>query len=156
MTSSSAAASPSWSSATSTPARPPASRRTPSPPSTTAASPTPPAPSNAINQTVNRANTNINPFTVTPAGNATYGQQLTFTATINQQFSGGTLAGTVTFFSTRDGVTNPVPGGSNVPVVGNTATFQTTELPAGQHTLFAVYTDNNDATGRRQDAGQRQ
>ncbi len=65
-------------------------------------------------------------------GTPTYGQALTFTATI-MPASGSGETGTVQF--EIDGTST----GSPVPLSGNTATYTTSVLAAGSHTVVAVY-----------------
>jgi hypothetical protein len=64
---------------------------------------------------------------------STFGQSVTFTATINT--ASGTPTGTVTFF---DGATNIGTG----TLSGNTATFSTTILATGSHNITANYNGN--------------
>ncbi|WP_280695029.1 Ig-like domain-containing protein, partial [Kitasatospora sp. GAS204B] len=72
---------------------------------------------------------------------STYGQDVTFTATIHPT-TDGTPTGTVTF--KIDGT--PLTSGP-VTLTGGQATFHTTTLTAGQHTIEADYTgDTNSAT----------
>lgn len=86
-----------------------------------------------LTQTVNKITTaialNVNPVSVT------YGQTVTFTATVTAADGGG-VTGTVTF---RDG------GASwTVGVTGNTASMTIATLPVGHHDITAAY--NGDAT----------
>ncbi|MGQ0795538.1 MAG: Ig-like domain repeat protein, partial [Nitrosopumilaceae archaeon] len=87
--------------------------------------------SSSISQTVNKGNTstvvtsNINPSNV--------GQSVTFTATISAVSpASGTRTGTVTF---RDGTTTL---GSST-LVGNVATYSTSSLTDGTHSITAAY-----------------
>ena len=68
---------------------------------------------------------------------STAGQPVTFTATVAVATGTGTPTGMVTFL---DGATTL---GNPVPLSGNTATFTTTALAAGGHSITAVY--NGDA-----------
>ncbi len=65
-----------------------------------------------------------------------FGQSVTFSATV----SGGTATGTVTF---KDGGTN-IGSGS---LSGNVATFTTTSLSLGDHSITAVYAGDGNITG---------
>jgi streptogramin lyase len=68
---------------------------------------------------------------VTTSGSPTvYGQSVTFTAAVSG--SAGAPTGTVTFL---DGTTVL----ANIPVIGGTATFTTSALPAGSHSITARY-----------------
>lgn len=66
---------------------------------------------------------------------SSFGQAVTFTATVTAQ-NGGTPAGTATFY---DGTTNI--GGSNLNSSG-VATFTTSTLAAGTHSMTATYNGN--------------
>ena len=91
--------------------------------------------SSALTQTVNQATT-----TTAVASNnnpSTYGQSITFTATIS---GGSSPTGTVTF---KDGGTTLGTG----TVSGGSATYSTAALGAGSHSITAVYGgDTNNAT----------
>ena len=92
--------------------------------------------SSTLNLTVNQASS-----TVTVAGSAnpaTYGQPVTFTATVTSGSSGYT--GSVTF---NDGATTL---GSAV-LSGAAATFTTSTLAVGHHNVVAVYTGDTNFTG---------
>ena len=72
--------------------------------------------------------------TVTSSLNpSTFGQSVTFTATVSS--TSGTPTGTVTFF---DGATNIGTG----TLSGNTATFATSTLTTGSHSITATYNGN--------------
>ncbi len=95
----------------------------------------PSAPSAAVTQVVNKDNT------TTTAGaspsSANLGQTVTFTATVTANTPGsGTPTGTVDFFDTTTN-TDLTPGG--VGLSSGTATFATTSLTAGPHTIKATY-----------------
>jgi hypothetical protein len=91
-----------------------------------------------------------NTTTVVASNNnpSVYGQSVTFTATVNSVVSGvGTPSGTVTF---KDGSTSL--GTGTLQLVGgqDQATFSTSALAAGSHTIYAVYsgdTNFNTSTG---------
>ena len=71
------------------------------------------------------------------AGLANVGQTVTFTATVTANAPGsGTPTGTVDFFDTTTS-TDLTPGG--VALSSGTATFSTTSLAAGNHTIKATY-----------------
>ena len=71
-----------------------------------------------------------------------YGQSVTFTATVRaHRGKSTTLTGTVTF---KDGATIIA---SDVPLVGNKATFTTTALTLGSHTITAVYNGDDNFSG---------
>ena len=91
--------------------------------------------STAISQVVNKDNT------TTTAGaspsSANLGQTVTFTATVTANSPGsGTPTGTVDFYDTTTS-TDLTPGG--VALASGTATFSTTSLAAGPHTIKATY-----------------
>jgi hypothetical protein len=89
------------------------------------------ATSGALSQTVNGLKTNAAITLVLSAGTnpSVFGNALTFTVTI----SPGSATGTVVFF---DG---PVAISGNVPLVGGTASFSTSALSAGTHSITAEY-----------------
>ena len=92
----------------------------------------------ALTQTVN-PNPNQGTTTTAVASSAnpsTAGQSVTFTATVAVSTGTGTPTGTVTF---RDGATTL----GNGTLSGNTATFATTALTAGGHSITSIY--NGDA-----------
>ena len=71
---------------------------------------------------------------------STYGQAVTFTASVGAVSPGaGTPTGTVTF---EDGIT-PLAGSSTVTLSGGTASFTTTALIAGPHSITAVYSGDS-------------
>ena len=78
---------------------------------------------------------------------STFGQSVTFTATItNASGSGGPPTGTVEFF---DGATD-LGAGSALTASGTNAvasTFSLSTLTAGAHTIRAVYTPSGDFVG---------
>ncbi len=83
----------------------------------------------SLTQTVNRANTTLSlTSSVNPSS---FNQPVTFTATITPQF-GGEATGSVAFYA--DG--SPV---GTTAVSGNTASFETSGLSVGTHTISAVY-----------------
>jgi hypothetical protein len=88
--------------------------------------------STAISQTVNPANSST---ALTPSANpSVFGQSITFTATVTASAPGaGTPTGTVTF---KDGVATIGTGTLNGSGV---ATFATTTLSVGPHSVTAVY-----------------
>jgi hypothetical protein len=70
---------------------------------------------------------------------STYGEQLTFSATVAAQF-GGALTGTVTFMDGTAAL-------AVVPLTGTVATFSTATLPAGTDSVSAVYSGDSNSTG---------
>jgi hypothetical protein len=93
--------------------------------------------SGAVNQVVNQLTTTTS-LSALPAS-STYGTSVTFTATV----SIAAATGTVTF---KDG-TNILGSSSLSTGAPNTATFATSGLTAGTHSITAVYNgDTNDAT----------
>jgi hypothetical protein len=92
-----------------------------------------------LTQVVNKANTGT---TLTSSQNpSTTGQPVTFTATVTPTPPGaGAPTGTVTF--TVDG--NP---GSPVALGGNQASFTTSSLTAGTHTVTATYSGDGNFNG---------
>ena len=87
-----------------------------------------------LTQTVNKGSTTT---TVTSSVNpSASGQSVTFTATVSPiSPASGTLGGIVTF---RDGTTSIGTG----TLSGNTATFTTSSLAVGSHSITAVYAGN--------------
>ena len=89
--------------------------------------------SNAVAQTVNPASTTT---ALSPSANpSTFGQSVTFTATV----SPSAATGTVTF---KDGVTTLGTGSLS----SGTATFSTSSLTAGSHSITAVYSGDTNYT----------
>jgi len=89
--------------------------------------------------TVTKANTTTSVTSPSSPNPSTYGQAVTFTATVGAVSPGaGTPTGTVIF---EDGVT-PLAGSSTVALSGGTASFTTTALIAGPHSITAVYSDD--------------
>ena len=98
--------------------------------------------SNTVTQTVNQASTTT--AVATSGTPSTYGSSVTFTATVTPQFAGATApSGTVTF---KDGATTIGTGTLNG---GNpdTATFATSTLAVGSHSISAVYGADTNYTG---------
>jgi hypothetical protein len=88
-------------------------------------------------QVVNQASTTT---TVASSLNpSTYGQAVTFTATITPQY-GGQASGTVTF---KDGSTTL----GSAAVSSNAASLTTSSLAAGTHSITAVYSGTSNFTG---------
>jgi hypothetical protein len=86
-----------------------------------------------ITQTVNQATSSI---VLTSSGSPTvYGQNVTLTASIAPQ-NGGVCTGSVTF---SDGGTTL----ATVNAVGNSASFSTTSLAAGTHSITATYSGDS-------------
>jgi|GEM_PF-6501179 len=83
--------------------------------------------SNSVTETVNSGTTT----TLTSSGTSTYGQSVTFTATVAA--TSGTATGTVTFMDGTTTLGTASLNGSGV------ATFSTTALSAGTHTITATY-----------------
>jgi len=93
----------------------------------------------SILQTVGKASSNT-VVTSSPSA-STFGQTVTFTATVSAVGPGaGRLTGTVTF---EDGVTSIGTGG----ISSGVATFPTSILAAGSHTITAVYGGDANFTG---------
>jgi hypothetical protein len=90
--------------------------------------------SSALTQTVNEGTTTTLTSSLNPS---TFGQSVTFTATVAGGTGGATPDGTVTFM---DGA-NPL---GTSPLAAGTATFTTTTLAVGVHSITAVY--SGDAT----------
>jgi len=86
--------------------------------------------SQVISQTVKQATTSI-VLTAVP-NPSTFGQNVTFTANLALQY-GGAATGTITFY---DGSTSIGSG----TVSGNQASFPTSSLSAGTHSITAAYT----------------
>jgi uncharacterized repeat protein (TIGR03803 family) len=94
--------------------------------------------SKAVTQQVNRATTTTT--LVSSLNPSSYGQPVTFTATVVPQF-GGTVEGSVAFY---DGKTLL---GHGVGVSGGMASFTTSTLSVGVHTIGAKYEAVGDFTG---------
>ncbi|MGO9463201.1 MAG: Ig-like domain repeat protein, partial [Isosphaeraceae bacterium] len=93
------------------------------------------AASPAISQVVNKDNTTTT--AVASPSSANLGQTVTFTATVTANSPGsGTPTGTVDFYDTTTS-TDLTPGG--VALSSGAATFSTTSLAAGPHTIKATY-----------------
>ena len=93
--------------------------------------------SGAVSQEVDRATTNT--VVVSNLNPSTYGQTVTFTATVSAAVLGTTPTGTVTFM---DGFT--VLGSGNVS--NGVATFSTSALSVGSHGISAVYSGDSNFT----------
>ena len=90
-----------------------------------------------MNQVVNRASTST---TLTSSKNPSkVGQAVTFTATVTSQF-GGKVNGTVTFY---DGATAL----KKMFVSGGAASYTTSTLSSGAHTITATYNGSSNFTG---------
>jgi hypothetical protein len=93
--------------------------------------------------TVSKAGTTTTVTQASPASPSTFGQQVTFTATVTASVSGVLPTGTVTFL---DG--GNMLGSGTLAGAGGiaTATFTTgaTQLPGGGHTITAVYNPGTD------------
>jgi hypothetical protein len=73
----------------------------------------------------------------------TGGSLVTFTATVTS--NGDRVgAGTVTFALST--CTSPIPGGSNIALVGGAAVFMTTTLAVGTHDIVGCYSGGTDGT----------
>lgn len=92
--------------------------------------------SSALSQTVNQAATST--FVISSLNPSTFGQSVTFTATVIS--SGGVPTGTVTFM---DGSSTL---GTGTLSTGR-ATFTTATLSAGTHSITAVYGGSADFSG---------
>jgi hypothetical protein len=97
---------------------------------------------NTVSQQVNQASTTT---TVATSGTpSTYGNSVTFTATVTPQFAGVTApSGTVTF---KDGATTIGTGTLN-GLNPDTATFATSNLAVGSHSITALYGADTNYTG---------
>jgi len=93
--------------------------------------------SGSLNQTVNQASTTLE--LSSSANPSTFGEAVTFTAAITPQF-GGQVSGTVTF---NDG--SAALG--SAPVSNNAASFTTSTLAVGSHSITAVYGGDVNFTG---------
>ena len=91
----------------------------------------------ALPQTVSQATTTTS-VTAAPSASTTYGQAVTFTATVGPQYA-GTPSGSVTFY---DGAT-AISG--TVTLSSATASFTTTatQLAVGTHSITAIYGGDN-------------
>ena len=89
--------------------------------------------SNTVNQVVNKANTTTS--VVSDSAPSTFGQTVTFTATIATSPAGGSATGTVAF---NDGAT-AIAGCAAQTVTSNTATCAISTLTAGTHSITAIY-----------------
>ena len=88
-----------------------------------------------LRQVVNKDSTTT--AAIASPSSANVGQTVTFTATVSANSPGsGTPTGTVDFFDTTTN-TDLTPGG--VALSSGTATFSTTSLAAGSHTIKATY-----------------
>jgi hypothetical protein len=93
--------------------------------------------SNAVTQVVNKAATttalasSVNP--------STFGQSVTFTATVKPQFS-GTVTGSVTFYDGTIAL-------KTAYLSGGVAKFTTSALTAGSHTITATYNGSTNFDG---------
>jgi hypothetical protein len=85
--------------------------------------------------TVNQATTNTALALTSGNSPSTYGQALTFTATVSPQFS-GTPTGTVTFFDGGNSL------GTGTPAGAGAWTLSTSALAGGSHTMTASYGGN--------------
>lgn len=94
--------------------------------------------SSALKQKVNKASTTT--AVVSSKNPSTFGQKVTFTATVTPLF-GGKATGTVTF---KDGTNTLGTGHLNAT---NKTTFSTTTLARGMHSITAVYNGNANFSG---------
>jgi hypothetical protein len=94
-----------------------------------------------VNQVVNQANSTI---TVTSNPNpSNIGQNVIFTATVTAPTGTGTLNGTVTVADTFQGVTTNLATALVVNAAG-VATYATTTLAVGQHSIVVTYSGDTD------------
>jgi hypothetical protein len=91
----------------------------------------------ALNQTVNQASTAVG--LLSSANPSSFGEAITFTASITPQFGGG-ASGTVTF---NDGTATL----GTAPALNNAASFTTSTLAVGSHSITAVYGGDGNFTG---------
>ena len=82
---------------------------------------------------INKANTTTS--AMSNANPSVFQQPVTFTVTVTPQGSCGPPTGTVTLMD--GGV--PIPSASNLPLTGGTATFMSSALSVGNHTITASY-----------------
>jgi len=95
--------------------------------------------SGTVGQTVNRANTTTTAALTTGTNPSTFGESVTFTAAVSS--GAGTPTGMVTF---KDGAITLGTGTLNGSVQ---ATFSTSALAAGNHTITAVYSGDENFSG---------
>lgn len=88
-------------------------------------------------------------LTATPEENATYGDTVLLTATINGVLAGIEATGTVTF--KEEG--NPISGGESVPAADNKATFSYT-MPVAHGTITAEYSGDTNYTAAAAQLGE--
>ncbi|MFP5204423.1 MAG: Ig-like domain repeat protein [Acidobacteriota bacterium] len=94
----------------------------------------------AVNSTTTTVSSSLNP--------SGFGQNVTFTIAVNTGAGTGSLTGTVSLTDTYQGKT--VTLASNLPLklgsggITGTATYPTTALGVGQHTIVAAYDNTND------------
>ncbi len=93
--------------------------------------------SKALSQVVSKATTTTTLVSSQNPSNG--GQPVTFTASVTPQF-GGTVKGTVTFYDGPTGLTT-------VFLSGGVATFTTSTLTSGTHSITATYNGSNSFTG---------
>jgi ELWxxDGT repeat protein len=75
-----------------------------------------------------------------------FGQAVTFTATVSAEPGSGSPSGTVDF---KEGATDLTPGG--IALSSGQATFATSALPPGHHTITALYSGDSDFNGSQGD-----
>jgi hypothetical protein len=93
--------------------------------------------SSAVSQTVKQATTRT--AVASSVNPSSFGQSINFTATVTPQF-GGTVSGTVVF---KDGATMLGTG----TISGRKASFTTTRLHVGNHSITARYSGNGNLLG---------
>jgi len=97
--------------------------------------------SNTLSQVVNQTEISTTTTLTSSANPATYGQSVTFTATVAATGQGGgTPTGSVTF---SDGQTAL----GSVNLTGGVATYTTSQLTAGNHTIYAAYNASGNFSG---------
>jgi hypothetical protein len=107
-----------------------------------------------VGQTVTQASTTTTVTSSSPSNTSSFGDSVTFTASIAPVAPGsGTPSGTVTFY---DG--DPTSGGTQIgtaqTLVAGQASVVTSDLSLGAHTIYAVYGGDTNFTGSQGTVGQ--
>jgi autotransporter-associated beta strand protein len=100
-----------------------------------------------VQQTVSQATTSTSLASSSPNNTSSFGQAVTFTATVSVVQGGGLPGGTVDFYDNSVSPANHI-GSAPVVTVGSqqlaSFTTQPTDLATGSHSITAVYTDTLD------------